>query len=164
MARRDSRDRDDRRREAAYSVVQPARVSAQPKMPEIRITNSMTKPNPKLSTGSAYRVKRSDAILRSVVLKEPQPVNLPQRALPLSIIARAEKAIDQRRETRRANVDIPDDAPSAKLTPMDQEKLAQKGVTLRDDDKACLSENRPKNNKGDGTSRPFVPWCQKGKK
>lgn len=164
MARRGSRDRDDRRREAAYSFVQPARAPVQPKMPEIRITNSMTKPNPKVSTGSAYRVKRADAILRSVVVKEPQPVKLSQRALPLSIIARAERAIEQRRETRRANVEIPDDAPRAKLTRLDQEKLSEKGVNLRDDAKACLKENRPKTNKGNGNSRPFVPWCQKGKK
>jgi len=27
----------------------------------------------------------------------------------------------------------------------------------------CLSENRPRDTKGDGSSRPFVPWCQKGK-
>jgi len=27
----------------------------------------------------------------------------------------------------------------------------------------CLSANRPKNTQGDGNSRPFVPWCQKGK-
>lgn len=27
----------------------------------------------------------------------------------------------------------------------------------------CLRENRPTDTKGSGGSRPFVPWCQKGK-
>lgn len=29
--------------------------------------------------------------------------------------------------------------------------------------RACLKANRPPSNKGDGSGRAFVPWCQKGK-
>lgn len=29
---------------------------------------------------------------------------------------------------------------------------------------ACLRAGRPSDNKGNGGGRPFVPWCQKGKK
>lgn len=39
-----------------------------------------------------------------------------------------------------------------------------RGVDMRPDGgNACLRANRPVDTKGDGSSRPFVPWCQKGK-
>lgn len=40
----------------------------------------------------------------------------------------------------------------------------KRGLDIREDKNACLRDNRPTDTKGNGGSRPFVPWCQKGKR
>ena len=38
---------------------------------------------------------------------------------------------------------------------------SEPGLDLTEDKRKCLRENRPSDTRGDGSSRPFVPWCQK---
>lgn len=54
--------------------------------------------------------------------------------------------------------------PSARLDRAGAEALQSRGVDLKGDGgKMCRAVNRPTDTKGDGGSRPFIPWCSRGK-
>lgn len=54
--------------------------------------------------------------------------------------------------------------PSARLDEAGAKALQSRGVDLKGDGgKMCRAVNRPTDTSGDGSSRPFIPWCSKGK-
>lgn len=122
--------------------------------------------------GSAHTSKRKPLEIRSADVRAAE--RFEERADAPSRMVRAY----QERMPAKVSLPEPMRAPgiSARVVDVEAVKaMARHGVTFKtgrvevgekptDEGRSCRQENRPTNTTGDGSGRPFIPWCQRGKK
>lgn len=178
MARRRNRRRDDDRR-----VAQPTSSTAGYSGPQRGVPPYKPRPSVALALRAAAPSTRSHASKASAhASARPAQVLKPRdeaRALDRRSMAYepydSASAVQysnywaKQREGRSNPV-----KESRRVTPTlaqpDQAHLQSKGVSLDPAGQRevvsgdnCRAENRPQSNRGNGGSRPFVPWCQTGR-
>lgn len=163
-------ERREERREAAKAAatakaVQPVQVSVLPapastvqrRMEQVSIVHHVQSPKFEVHNANMLypsRIGQERVKLPGRGFKTPEKGSGPFKQLvqPKAVPSAASAASDDTRIS------------ASKLDSRAQETLRKRGVSLVSDKAKCLSENRPKDTRGNGGSRPFVPWCQKGKK
>ena len=184
MARRESRDERreriermqreaaERREAATQAGLAPAPI--QPKMTASRIISSMSFENkdmrPAAVASKPHAVHARRPILQQSApdvqqadrpTAKARPVHLmdryPQRTPPVTRPAGQPGRVAVTMQVRAADRDVGIGTQETSKPPQATNKRAELSA------KSCRQENRPRSNRGDGSSRPFIPWCQKGK-
>lgn len=77
---------------------------------------------------------------------------------------RAERPTPRERKARWSGEVVPAMVARSTTTTVERDDVRQEVLDLVRPGAECRRQNRPTSNRGDGSGRPFIPWCEKGKK
>lgn len=174
MSRSSRERREDRRDRRAVQAVVP---SVRPYVPSV----SVVVPDQVAPKSKVFGVNRPDAVASRPIAQQAKPVPIESKGLDVrNADAFQDRAPSPARQVRynrpRMQAKVPDLVPATAgqvVAGQARQAAAVLGDRpLRRADLAanvpggqtCRQENRPVSNRGNGSSRDFVPWCQKGKK